>query len=123
MKKSKRRYDNLTLILAGGVAAALVGAGAASAWVWLRQRPAESARAHRKRATRFTTWAFGAAGAVGAAIGAALLGPRVAKPSLRALEHAAGRVADGDWARMLGRFSSVAEEASRAAHKYSRHLH
>lgn len=74
----KRRYDDATLILAGGIAAALIGAAGASSWVWLRQRPGETGRAHRHRATQATTLSFGIAGALGAAAAAALLGPRAA---------------------------------------------
>jgi hypothetical protein len=118
----KRKYDDTTLILAGGIAAALIGAGAASGWVWLRQQSGETARAHRKRATGVTAVAFGAAGALGAALAAALLGPRAAKPSMRALEHMADHV-DHDWAKMLSRVNDMAHAASDAAKKYGSRLH
>lgn len=120
MKIGKRKYDDLTLILAGGVAAALLGAAGASSWVWLRQRPGETGRAHRKRATGFTAIAFGAAGALGAAAAAALLGPRAAKPLLE-------QVSDHDWSRdwhkALDRVTGVAHAAGDAAKRYGGRLH
>lgn len=118
----KHHTNTMTLVLAGGIAAALVGAATASGWVWLRQHPAETARAHRKRATRFTAVAFGAAGAIGAAAAAALVGPRAAKPSMRALEHMAGR-AEHDLGKLLERVSGAANAAGGAAKRYARHLH
>ncbi|GEM_PF-5742400 len=92
----KRKHDDTTLILAGGLAAALLGASAASSFVWLRQNPGETARAHRHRATKFTAFAFGVAGALGAAAATALLGPKAAgeKDWPHLLEHLTDNVSD-----------------------------
>ncbi len=99
----RRKNDDTLLILAGAGAAILLGATASSSWVWLRQGSNETARAHRKRATRFTTVSFGVAGALGAAAAAALLGPRI--------------VRNTDWNHMMEQISDSIADLRKQARK------
>lgn len=91
MRHSRNKPDDAALILAGGIAAALLGAAAASGWAWLYKEPFESNREHRHRATKVSAFAFGLAGALGAAAGALLLGPKT--------------VGEKDWPHVLDRLT------------------